>query len=58
MKKQERTGVKKFIEKAFACEVDAYHLKCGDAFMWPCDYPPTYCPYCGRIIDYSEKGEE
>lgn len=36
-----------------------YRLSCGDSFFWSDSYPPTFCPFCGRIIDYAgpEGGE-
>lgn len=30
-----------------------YRLSCGDLFSWSDIYPPTYCPFCGRLIDYA-----
>lgn len=30
-----------------------YSLSCGDSFEWCDKYPPTFCPYCGRMIDYA-----
>ena len=30
-----------------------YTLSCGDSFFWLDGYPPTFCPFCGRMIDYA-----
>lgn len=35
-----------------------YVLSCGDTFFWLDAYPPTYCPFCGRMIDYAGPEEE
>lgn len=35
-----------------------YRLSCGDTFEWMDRYPPTFCPFCGRMIDYAGPEEE
>ena len=56
MKKQERCTVERVQQTRVPVLV--YRLSCGDLFEWADIFPPIYCPFCGRMIDYSKKGEE
>lgn len=55
-KKQERVTVERVGEDSPDFNAIRYFLTCGDAFTWGDGYPPAFCPFCGRAIDYA--GEE
>ena len=58
-KKVERVTVK-YSEVFSRAEVVYYRLSCGCVFNWVDIFPPTFCPFCGRMIDYAgpEEGEQ
>lgn len=54
-KKIERVTVE--LQEPFS-PVVCYGLSCGCSFDWMDKYPPTYCPFCGRLIDYAGPEKE
>ena len=51
-KKVERVTVE-HSEVFSIADVVYYSLSCGCVFYWVDVYHPTFCPFCGRMIDYA-----
>lgn len=52
-KKIERVTLERIGEDAPNNAPVRYFLSCGDVVSWNDKYPPTFCPFCGRMIDYA-----